>query len=295
MSKLCLIVFCVGCLLLNCDRGLRAQRAITNPIHPIPAWENEYYHQHYFTIGAGMLLTDFPTPKNFYFAYVSPDGKNIDAVHHMDLSSAGWGPGFTVQSGLDLALGSGFKVTTEANLLFERVSHSEGQQISSGPLNARNYSMAVWYAGAQAMLRKGLNYKSSYVTAGMSAAYYITDLFSGQYIVPGVTYDIKEQTSHYTFNPQQYYILFGGGFLPSHSDERMFSAEILARIPLLALFTGRTLDDYTAFGVKPVKLWTISLTIKMEIPVGKPIREHNSDQPADGGQPNDTLILQKPK
>lgn len=279
MSKLCWTLLCAAVLFLSSERLLFAQTSIAQVMHPTPEWEVEYYHQHYFTFAASMTISDLPAPQGFYFAYATPDGKNINAIHHMDLTGSGRGPGFIAASGLDLALGHGFKVTGEGNLLFDRVAHSEGR---------KNYSMSIWYAGAQAMLRKSLDFRSIYLTAGMSADYYITDIFSGQYVIPGVTYDIQEQLSHYSFNPQQYTALVGVGFLPSHSDERLFSAEFLARIPLSNLFSGQTLADYNSFGVTPVRLWSVSLTLKMELPFGHPI-SRSDDRPTDGGSSKDSL------
>ncbi len=152
--------------------------------------------------------------------------------------------------------------------------------------------MSVWYAGAEALIRKALTFHSTYVTAGMSAEYYITDIFSGQYLIPGVSYDIQQQKSHYSFNPQQYYGLIGFGFLPSHSEERIYSAEFMARIPFSNIFYGRTQQDYALSGVQPVKLWSVSLTLTMELPFGKPItRERNDDRPAESGQ-TDSIQVQ---
>ncbi len=123
MKQLCVLLFVVGVFFLNSAVRILAQSSISSVMHPIPEWETEYNHHHYFTIGAGLLVSDIPAPPGFYFAYVTPDGKNIDGVHHMDLSSGGKGPGFMAQSGLDIALGYGFKITGDANLMFQRVSH----------------------------------------------------------------------------------------------------------------------------------------------------------------------------
>ncbi len=291
MRKLCLLLLCVSVSSLIGERTLSGQPASVHTINPMPQWEDEYYHQHHFTVGAGMLVSVFPASRGFYFEYVSPNGKELDAVHHMNLAGGGWGPGFIAQSGLDIALGGGFKISAEANLLYQSVAHSEAETSPTGSLNGKNYAMSVWYTGLQLLAKKALTFHSMFVTAGMSVAYYITDVFSGQYLTPQVNYDIQQQTSHYTFNPQQYFALIGVGLLPSHSEERVFSAELLARIPLSSLFYGTTQNDYVTSGVHPSRVWSISLSAKMELPFGRQIaKEKTDDHPADTSAPSDSTL-----
>ncbi len=262
-------------LLLSLPLLLLSARVFAQVPKEIPAptlTDARYYDHTYLSFNGSIDLAILSPPDKFYFAFLAPGTFGQGQLLQMPISSTGVGPGFTFMPGVDVPLGGRYKIIGGAGVKYESVSHSESTQLQSIGSRTSTYSFSIWSIGAKAIIRREIDDRF-FAEAGFTATYYLLDYFSGSYMDPEVYFDIEQQKSKYSYDPQRYGLLLGGGFLVPLAEQHMLSVALNLNVPLSQLFYGVTSEGYDRAGVSQVKLWGLALNVSYELPLSHTKRD----------------------